>query len=101
MNELHVKSKLFNQQDVLEVKEDIATPSDIPSTADITQIANTAIQADKDVLSKIVYDSENNKIIFPNNIFPLHIGTEEDNYFIDFENHVVLDESNVEISNSS
>ena len=73
---LTVKSKFFAMKDTLEV--DDAQVKDIagtPTEADITALANSAIQADKDILSKITYEYDENDnettITFPKGVFPL------------------------------
>lgn len=72
IKELHTKSKLFNQKDVLELEEELTSPSDVSS------IVGQAIQADKDILSKITIVEEEGYtyITFPYGVFPLALLTD-------------------------
>ena len=71
------------------------------NSTDITPIPTDAhikglIQADKDILSQIEYDDDNRRIFLPVGILPLSIGTENDTFFLDYEDMYVLnDEGNV------
>lgn len=67
------------------------------NSTDVTPIPTDAhikglIKADKDVISQIVYDEENNLLIFPEHIFPLRIvGINTNDYFFDYINGQLTD----------
>ena len=76
--------------------EDVET--EIPSETAITNLAKAAIQADKDILSQIVYDEDEDILYFPEGIIPLKIYS--DSYdggtflFFDYANECLRDEVN-------
>lgn len=53
------------------------------------------IQADKDILSQIVYDTDSDTILFPKGVLPLRIYDEDDgmDYFFDYKNEILIDEN--------
>ena len=81
---------------VEDVESDIA---DLPTEQDVKNL----IQANKDILSQLVYESVGGytKITFPKNVLPIHIYLDETEYYFDYVNEFVLDDTGALVSNSS
>ena len=58
---------------------------EIPTEQEITALANAAIVADKDILSRIVYDEESHTITFPQYVLPLTVLTDDFTYYFNYE----------------
>lgn len=59
------------------------------------------IQADKDIVSQIVYDVENGKIIFPKNVKPLLVcDNEGSEYYFDYTNGKLLSDAGYQLMDS-
>lgn len=74
---------------------------EIPSSQEITNLANVAIQADKDILSQIVYDHELDTITFPLGIVPLAISTDDTVVYFNFADNLCYNNNNVCIEDVS
>lgn len=66
----------------------------------VKKVAEQVVQADKDILSQIVYDEENNRVIFPPYIVPLKVfdGDYTKYLYFDYTNTSLVDRNNEELS---
>lgn len=68
------------------------TDAKLESKANISDVTTAlATKADKILLSQIIYDTENNQIIFPAGVLPLRINTEDYQFmYFDYNNETVV-----------
>lgn len=93
------------KKEIDEVKKDLDSAVEtIPTDAKITALANSAIQADKDIVSQIVMEYSNEeditRFIFPKGIVPLKMYSEngnDDYVYFDYKIGILVDRDNVEV----
>lgn len=71
----------------------------LPVSKRLAKDIKDAIQADKDILSQLVYDEQTKTLAFPKNILPLSIRIDDDTYYFDYYNLALLHDDGTETGN--